>query len=642
MSRGPKSTNGKAKPAAPRTSRKNGAGVRELEKRLAESLEQQKATSEILRAISGSLTDVQPVLDIIALNAARVCGARDGALLLKDEADLCVASHHGPLGFARHNRQTRIPIGRDWVSGRSVLEKRAIQVEDLLAVGDEYPRGLEMARIDGHRTTLATPLLREGEPIGVLLVRRGEVRLFTPTQMELLQTFADQAVIAIENVRLFKELEEKNRALTQAHAQVSEALDTQTATSEILRVISSSPTDVQPVFEAIAASATRLCDGVYSVVFRYDGEVITVAADNGRSAETSAVIRSAYPAPPGRGTLAGRALLERRLIAMTNAQDSRENPDGAERARALGYGAGLSVPMMRGDVAIGVINVLRVEATPFTDTQIQLLQTFADQAVIAIENVRLFTELQEKNKALTQAHAQVTETLERQTATSEILRVISSSPTDVNPVFRTVLANANRLCDASFSVLWRWDGEAPTAVAHENVSPAMAEALRTARPLPNRRSPLGLSILEQTVVHVADVLTDPRFTPEDVPSYRLEGARSILCVPMVREGSLVGLINIWRREPRAFTDGQIALVRTFADQAVIAIENVRLFKELESRNRDLTATSEILQVISHSPTDIQPVFTALATSAARLCDAFDAAIHRMDGDVLRIVARRTN
>jgi transcriptional regulator with GAF, ATPase, and Fis domain len=274
MGRGPKPAKGKAKPAVSRTSRKNGAAVRDLEKRLAEAQEQQKATSEVLRAISGSLTDVQPVLDIIALNAARVCGARDGAVLLKDAADLCVASHHGPLGFAMHNRETRVPIGRDWVSGRSVLEKRAIQVEDLLAVGDEYPRGLEMARIDGHRTTLATPLLREGEPIGVLLVRRGEVRLFTPKQMELLRTFADQAVIAIENVRLFTELQEKNQALTEAHAQVSESLEQQTATSGILRVISQSPTELRPVFDTIVRNAVQLCGAMYGSAYRIDGNVI--------------------------------------------------------------------------------------------------------------------------------------------------------------------------------------------------------------------------------------------------------------------------------------------------------------------------------------------------------------------------------
>jgi GAF domain-containing protein len=265
-----------------------------------------------------------------------------------------------------------------------VLSREVVHIPDVLEDAEYSP---DVALAGGWRTILSVPILSEGNPVGAITVTRAEVSPFSPNQITLLQTFADQAVIAIENVRLFKELEARNRDLT--------------ATSEILRVISSSPTDAQPVFDAIAASATRLCDGVYSVVFRYDGEVLTVAADNGRSAETSAVIRSAYPAPPGRQTLARRALFERRVIAMTNAQDSGENPDAAERARALGYRAGLSVPMMRGDIAIGVINVVRMEAIPFTDTQIALLQTFADQAVIAIENVRLFKELQTSNRDLT-------------------------------------------------------------------------------------------------------------------------------------------------------------------------------------------------------------------------------------------------
>ena len=218
---------------------------------------------------------------------------------------------------------------------------------------------------------------------------------FTDKQIELLKTFADQAVIAIENVRLFTELQEKNQALTKAHAQVTEALEQQTATSEILRVISSSPTDIQPVFDTIAASATRLCDALFSLVFRFDGATITLVADDGSSPpERLEAIRSAYPAAPGRKSVAAQAILERRVIAIADAQSGSEYPHFAERAKAIGYRSMVSVPMLRGDTAIGAINVVRVEAMPFTDTQIELLKTFADQAVIAIENVRLFKELE--------------------------------------------------------------------------------------------------------------------------------------------------------------------------------------------------------------------------------------------------------
>jgi len=419
-------------------------------------------------------------------------------------------------------------------------------------------------------------------------------------------------------------LQEKNRALT-------EALGQQAATREILRVISGSPTDVQPSFDAIAAAAATLCAAQNAGVFLFDGTLIHLAAHHHWTAEDLDAMQRTFPRPPGRGSITARAILSR---AVAHVRDITEDPeyDASPILQTRVSRATLSVPMLRDGHPIGAITVARREPVPFTDAQIALLETFARQAVIAIENVRLFKETKEA--------------LEQQTATSEILQVISSSPTSVEPVFRTILANANTLCDASFSVLWLWDGQALTAVAHENVSPALAENLQTARPRPHRRNPLGLSILELTVVHVADVLSDSRFAPEDVPTYRLEGARSILSIPMIREGNLVGVINLWRREPRAFTDGQIALLKTFADQAVIAIENVRLFKELEVRNRALTesleqqtATSEILRVISSSPTDIQPVFDTIVKSVARLCDGMFASLHRFDGDLLQWVAQ---
>ena len=224
---------------------------------------------------------------------------------------------------------------------------------------------------------------------------------------------------------------DRGRTVEELRRELGEARDQQRATNEILSVISRSPTDAQPVFDTIAASAARLCDGLYSVVFRFDGEMITVAADSGESPRASAIIRSAYPAPPGRGTMASRALLERRVIALTDAQDSVANPAGAERARAIGYRAGLSVPMLRGDTAIGAINVVRREAIPFTDNQIELLKTFADQAVIAIENTRLFEAEQARAKELQ-------ESLEYQTASSLVLEAISRSPTELLPVLRTI------------------------------------------------------------------------------------------------------------------------------------------------------------------------------------------------------------
>jgi len=614
--------------------------VEHLAGALSEAREQQTATSEILHVISSSPTNVQPVLDAVAENAARLCGATDALIHRLEGEGMRRVAHRGTMTSAVGSDV--LPVTRDTPSGRAICEQRTIHIDDILEefARGEYleARGLQQAT--GFRTILSIPLVRENAVIGVIVIRRVEVRPFTEKQMQLVKTFADQAVIAIENVRLFKELEEKNRALTEAHAQVTETLEQQTATSEILRVISSAHTDAQPVFDTIVQSAVRLCNAANAAVFRTDGRTVYEPANYGSSPEALATTRARYPRPLDMETTPGIAILTRSIVQISDVEDPSAIEFVRQSGRLLGFRSVVTVPMLREGEAVGAIIVARREPGRFSDAEVEVLKTFADQAVIAIENVRLFTELQEKNRALTAAHAQVTEALEQQTATSEILRVISSSPTDVEPVFQTILSSTNRLCEASFSVLWLWDGEALIPAAHANVSPNLAEHLRTSRARPRRGgSPVALTALEQTVIHVPDVLDDPRFSPADVPSYQFEGARSILSVPMLREGSLVGVINTWRREPRAFTDKQVALLKTFADQAVIAIENARLFKELEVRNRDLTAaldrqtaTGDVLRIIAQSPTELQPVLEVIAMSALRLCAASDVVIERLEGE----------
>jgi GAF domain-containing protein len=617
------------RPVARKSRKRQSARVGHLEKRLAEALkreaqalEQQTATSEVLRAISGFPTDAQPVLDIIALNATRVCGARDGAVLLKDGTDLYPAAHHGPIDISVVGPQNRIPIGRDWVSGRALLDRRAIQVEDLLAAGDEYPRGLELARANGHRTTLATPLLREGEPMGVLLIRRGEVRLFTPKQMSLLEMFAAQAVIAIENVRLFNE--------------TKEALEQQTATSEILRVISSSPIDVQPVMDAVAESAARLCGAEDVLIQRIEGNGLRPAAHYGVLLNPDPR-RSQFVMPVSAEFVAGRAVLERRSIHVHDMQDEaaqRSYPGSAGLQRDIGFRTLLVVPLLRKGTAIGTIVMRRLEMRPFSEKQIALVTTFADQAVIAIENVRLFTELQEKNRALTQAHAQVTETLDQQTATSEVLRVIAGSLTDLQPVLDTLVESAGRLCQAADTFLLLIEGDQLRVAALHGV---VDEGARLSNAI-HRGWVAGRAVVDARTVHVEDLANAEAEFPLGAAIAARFGHRTALAIPLLRKGVPIGALFLRRREVRQFSDKEIALLETFADQAVIAIENVRLFNEMEGRNRDLTATSEILRVISRSPTDVQPVLDAVVLSAEQLCETVDAAIFRVEEGGLRIAA----
>jgi GAF domain-containing protein len=575
---------------------------------LTEALEQQTATAEILRVISSSPTDLQPVMDAIAENAARLCGATDAVIRRVEGGTLRLVARFGPMSVPDLIR----PISRDYPAGLCVVERRTIHIEDILSRRTEFPR---VSGVLGLRTLLATPLLREGIPIGAIVVRRTEVRPFSDKQIELLQTFADQAVIAIENVRLFNE--------------TKEALERQTATSEILSVISRSPSDVQPVFDSIVRNAVRLCNGFFGVVTRYDGRRIGVVAKQNLPAEVLELFTFTT------GSITGRALESREVVHVHDALGEAERQ--AALAKAAGYRTIISVPLLREGQPIGTINVARREMRPFSDTEMDLLKTFADQAVIAIENVRLFKELKERNRALT-------ESLDQQTATSEILRVISSSPTDAQPVFDTIAASALRLCDARLCTVFRFDGKLIHLVALDQVSMEGAAAYRDAYPAPpGRGGGTHRAILTGSIVHIPDIRDDPEYELHDLA--RANDFGCVLSVPMLRHRHPIGAITVGREAARPFADEQIELLKTFADQALIAIENVQLFKELEARNADLTdalaretATSEILRVISSSPTDVQPVLAAVAESAARLCGAFDATIFHREGDCLRLVA----
>jgi two-component system, NtrC family, sensor kinase len=534
---------------------------------------------------------------------------------------LRLVAHEGPI-----TPDPVLPLAQGTIGGRVVRQRRAIHVADMQAVTETYPLSSGFARERGFRAILSVPLLHGAEAIGLIAIRRAEVRPFTDRQVELVKTFADQAVIAIENVRLFTELQEKNRALTQAHAQVSESLDQQTATSEILRVISQSPTDLQPVMDTVAASAARLCEAIDAQIFRLeDGLQVRMASYGSVATPMSRAV------PPNRGLVTGRALLERRTIHVHDlaVEVDREYPDAKPLQQATGQRTTLATPLLREGVAIGVILIRRLEVRPFTEEQVRLLETFADQAVIAIENVRLFKELQTRNGELIEA-------LQQQTATSEILRVIASSPTDLQPVFDTVAESAARLCEASDTSIFRLDGDRLLRVAHHGSIPAGAIG-EFAVPLV-RGSFAGRCVMDGRIIHISDGQTEANEFPEGSKFARRLGFRAILLVPLLREGVAIGAITLRRTEPRLFTERQVTLLKTFADQAVIAIENVRLFRELQERNRDLTATGEILRVIASSPTDVQPVFDTIVRNAVSLSGAMNGSLYRFDGGLIHYAA----
>jgi two-component system, NtrC family, sensor kinase len=624
----------KAKRPAPTKSRKNeGSSDRQLEKRLeealkreAEALEQQTATSEILRVISSSPTDIEPVFDTIVRRAARLCEAYDAAVLLRDGDRLHVGAHYGPIPVDFVSRA----IDRDWVTGRAVVEGKPVQVRDLSEAGQEFPGGQILAFRLSHKALLAVPLLREREAIGAITIRRTEARSFSEKHVALLQTFADQAVIAIENVRLFNE--------------TKEALERQAATAEILRVISSSPTDVQPVFDAIVLNASRLCGGDYAIVIRYDGGMMHLGAQHNPRPGVAEPVAQLFPRAPARESSLGRAILDRSLVHIPDVvEDPQYDLDIIRAARLRGV---LSMPMLRDGKVIGVISVSRETPGLFAPSQIALLQTFADQAVVAIENVRLFTELQDQNLALTRAHAQVSEALERQTATSEILRVISSSPTDVQPVFDTIVRNAVVLCEALFGAVFHFDGDMIHLVAHHNFTPEVLELLSHLYPMrPSREQATGRVILSGTLVHLHDVLADPEYRQEVAAS---GGWRSMLAVPMSREGTAVGVIWVARAAAGPFPDNEVALLQTFADQAVIAIENVRLFKELQARTQELTrsvdqltALGEVGQAVS-STLDLETVLTTIVSRAVQLSGSYEGIVYEFDEATQTFHARATH
>jgi GAF domain-containing protein/anti-sigma regulatory factor (Ser/Thr protein kinase) len=581
-----------------------------------EALERQTATAEILKVISSSPTDTQPVFDAIAKNAARVLGGFSASVTRRIGDELHLVGFTTTSSSADEKLKSTFPVS---LSGPDRPMLVAIRTKAPACVNDTEDPGVasklrEIASARGFRSFLTVPMLRDGEAIGTISVTRREAGVFTDHQIDLLKIFAAQAVIAIENARLFNE--------------TKQALERQTATSDILKVISSSPTDVQPVFEAIVQSGLRLFPEAGVAVVLRDGDQAKMAAIAGRNAER---LKTRFPFPLTREYMHGVAILDRTLVDMPDAQAYKEGPllPGIRNFLASGSRAQTIVPMIRGDVAIGAVSVTHEQPGQLTDEQLALFQTFADQAVIAIENVRLFNETKEA--------------LEHQTAISEVLEKISGSPTDVSPVLAAVAERAARLCE----------GEQATVLMLEEgdtLRPRFTYSTDKG-PLPNPQTLVkldrgyvtGRAALDGTAINVEDVeaLTHTEYLAGRENQQKL-GYRSFLAAPMMREGRAIGVIAVWRRFVRRFSDKHVALVKTFAHQAAIAIENVRLFNETKDALEQQTATADVLAVISKSSFDLRPVFQAIAEQAVRLCSADNASMYSRDGEVFRAVAHAGN
>jgi signal transduction histidine kinase len=593
------------------------------------------ALSEVLSVIAASPTDVQKVLDAIASAAGRFTTS-DNAMVQQVSGDLLVpVGRYGQSAEALREGQARLhdtPISLGTMSGRTFLQRHTIHVPDVrAAVETEFPDSRLPHLRMGQRSQVTTPLLSEGQPIGVLAVQRQEQKAFTDQEIRLLETFADQAVIAIKNARLFQELEQRNAELQASNRQVAEALERQTVLAEVLRVIASAPANLRQVLDALVRSAARLCEADVATALQADADDIHIlaATDPSLVGETYAVA----------GTLAERALRERRSVHIHGSREEQlaQFPQ-SPAARGIGgtlAGAQVDTPLLRAGRPIGALGLARNAQRPFTDVQIALLETFADQAVIAIENARLFEELQARTADLSRA-------LEQQTAMGEVLRVIASAPTDLKSVLTTITQTVMRLCQADGAGLQQRVGDRLAGQVHAGVMvPSFAASGITDVPIKSSTFS-GRALVERRTIHIADAEAVGDDFADGRDLARRVGWRAAAFAPLRQGDTVIGVLAIHKLAPESLAEHQIELLETFADQAVIAIQNARLFEELRNRVEELMALGEVSQAVGSS-LDLQEVLTTIVAHAVELSGADGGVVYEYDeeDDLLHVRATRS-
>ena len=538
------------------------------------------ATSEVLRVISSSPGELEPVFEAMLENAVRIRDAKFGNLFLREEGAFRFGATHGaPPAYADYLRgEQEFPIDPKLGLGQLVTTKKPYHLVDIAAT-PTFGNRLREATINlvGARTLIGVPMLKGGKVVGAIIIYRQEVRPFTDKQIELVKNFAAQAVIAIENTRLLNELRE--------------FLQQQTATADVLKVISSSPGNLEPVFQAILASATEICQTKFGALNLFENNTFrNVALHNPPPQFRMRLGQILHPHPDsGLAHVARTKQIAHIEDIRTQKPYLEGNQAIVELADLAGARTQLSVPMLKEDALLGSMSIYRQEVRPFTDKQIELVQSFAAQAVIAIENTRLLNELRQRTDDLTEA-------LEQQTATSEVLRVISSSPTNVQPVFDAIAESAVRLCDGQFSFVLRFDGKVMDFASCCGLSADGLDAFHSILPMPaSEYTAAGRAIVRRAVVEIPDVETDPSYGAQAQGLAKAVTYRSIAAVPLLHEGNPIGAIAVARANAGSFPKRQIVLLQAFADQAVIAIANVRLFDEVQARTRELAKSLDDLR-----------------------------------------------